>query len=223
MPDQAPADRLREAVHSTTKYLAYLRHNPARALVPVVAACAAAILLWRVFAPAPPGVPEATIPLAGSGASRSEPAPIATSAPPRVVAVHLAGAVARPGVHMLADGSRVIDAVNAAGGPLADADVARVNLAAKLIDGTRIYVPRVGELAPPGETGDGAAGPAGPVNLNQATADQLDALPGIGPATAAAIVNYRRDNGPFRSVDELVAIRGIGPARLEELRSLVTV
>jgi competence protein ComEA len=145
---------------------------------------------------------------------------------------HAAGAVAVPGVHRLPPGSRVADLLDAAGGPAPDADIDRVNLAAALADGERVWFPRVGEqepvvAGPPGGASTGASGPAGepsgPVDLNTATAEQLDTLPGVGPATAAAILEHRDREGPFRSVEELLDVPGIGDAKLAQLRDLVTV
>jgi competence protein ComEA len=159
-------------------------------------------------------------------------APTTTTA----VVVHAAGAVVRPGVHRLPGGSRVADVLAAAGGPGPDADLDRVNLAALVADGQRLYVPRLGEAAVPAPVGaaDGAgtAGAAGggtsptaggPVDLNAATESELDVLPGVGPSTASAIVAHREANGPFSRVDDLLEVRGIGPAKLEALRDLVTV
>ena len=141
--------------------------------------------------------------------------------------VHVAGAVVAPGVYSVPNGSRVIDAVHAAGGLAADANPDAVNLAALLADAQRVYVPRVGEAAPVVVGGDGGAGgvgvASGPVNLNTATAAELDTLPGVGPATSAAIIAYRDQHGPFGSVDDLGDVRGIGPTKLEALRGLVTV
>ena len=148
-----------------------------------------------------------------------------TTVAPSVV-VYVAGAVAEPGVYTLPPLSRVTDAMSAAGGALATADLDVVNLAATVHDGERIYVPVVGEIVPAVLAGDAVADatiPAGPVNLNTATADQLDVLPGVGPTTAAAIIAFREQHGPFQTVDQLGDVRGIGPAKLEALRGLVTV
>jgi competence protein ComEA len=186
----------------------------------VVALVVAVAIAWRVLAAPAAGAPEARLPLATrSVASAAAPA---TSRGAEVV-VHVAGAVVSPGVYRLSDGARTIDAISAAGGGRGDADLARVNLAARLSDGLRVYVPAVGETATP--VVGGATDPAeqGPINLNEATADQLDDLPGIGPATATAIVAYRRDHGPFSSIEQLLDVRGIGPSKLEQIRSMVVV
>jgi competence protein ComEA len=144
------------------------------------------------------------------------------------VVAHVAGAVARPGLYRLGGTPRIADAIDAAGGPAPDADLDAVNLAAPVADGERVYLPRRGELPPPlaaaGATAVSAGGGVGgPLDLNTATEEQLEALPGIGPATAAAIVSYRREHGRFGSVDELLEVRGIGEAKLAELRSKVRV
>ncbi|MFM7045864.1 MAG: helix-hairpin-helix domain-containing protein [Ilumatobacteraceae bacterium] len=142
------------------------------------------------------------------------------------VTVHVAGAVRAPGVYALVSSARVVDAVRAAGGLAADADADRINLAATLADGQRVYVPRAGEDDPLGgqlSPATGSTAPSGPVNLNSATASELETLPGIGPTTAAAIVAHRDLHGPFASVDELGEVAGIGPAKLAALRGLVTV
>jgi competence protein ComEA len=149
------------------------------------------------------------------------------------VVVEVGGAVVRPGVYRLAPGSRVLDAVDAAGGfgPRVDAAEAdrRLNLASPVKDGDEIHVPARGEVASqPGAGGAGGAGAAGtgsgggPIDINQATADQLDTLPGIGPATAAKIIAARAEQ-PFASIDDLGARKVVGPATLEKIRALVTV
>lgn len=147
------------------------------------------------------------------------------------VVVHVAGAVASPGLYRLGGDARVADALDAAGGPARDADLDALNLAAKVADGERVYVPRRGEVPPVVGAASGGAGggpgvaavAVGPVDLNTATAEQLEALPGVGPATVEAILAYRKEKGRFRSVDELLEVRGIGEAKLAALRPKVTV
>ena len=164
-----------------------------------------------------------------SNAPRTEPVarPVAVTPPRRPpVLVHVVGAVRRPGLYRLREGSRIADAVEKAGGLTRRADAALVNLAAPVADGTQIVVPRrAPATAASAGTGagpeSGAPAPAGPVHLNSATVEQLDALPGIGPVTAQKIIDWRQQNGAFSSVDELDAIPGIGPKRLEQLRELV--
>ncbi len=138
--------------------------------------------------------------------------------------VHVAGAVRQPGVYRLRVGARVRDAVRRAGGAAAGGDVNAINLAAKLVDGQQVVVPRQlaaagGAAGPPGAAVGGAAGP---VSLGTATVEQLDTLDGIGPAIAAKIVKWRTDHGGFRSVDDLAEVPGIGPKKLEALRAQVT-
>jgi competence protein ComEA len=170
---------------------------------------------------------------------------------PATVAVHVAGAVERPGVYRLRRGARVDDAVRRAGGPTAAADLSAVNLAARVEDGRQVLVPRradagagaggtgaAGTTGASAAVGTGAGGPSGSgggapagagaapgarLNLNTATLEQLDALPGIGPATAQKILDHRQANGGFGSVDELAQIPGIGEKRLATLRELVQV
>jgi len=161
---------------------------------------------------------------AGAG---GEPAAPATTAPGLVV--HVAGGVVRPGVYHLPAGSRVDDAITAAGGPVPGVDIDAVNRAAPLTDGQRVRVPLPGEPAPPPDdvpvptTTPGAPPPAAPVNLNTATVEQLETLPGVGPAIAAAIVEQRTRVGGFKTVRDLLDVRGIGESRLAQLEPLVTV
>jgi competence protein ComEA len=201
---------------------------------------------WRVLAP-PPAPPELELPLAepaaqgagdadapagapgaqqtavpggpdapgGAGGDGGPAGPGATVSATEVV-VHVVGAVAVPGVQRLPAGSRVIDAVEAAGGAAPDADLSRVNLAAFLADGQQVVVLRPGE-APP--VADGGA----VIDINRASAAELEELPGVGPATAEAIIAHREQNGPFASVDDLLDVRGIGEAKLEQLRDRATV
>ena len=156
-------------------------------------------------------------------------ATVATTASKLVV--HVVGAVRRPGLYDLREGQRVADAVTRAGGATRKADLAAINLAAPLVDGTQVLVPSLlrgagGRGAPAAGSAAGVASagpPAGAkVSLSTATVEQLDALPGVGPVTAQKIVDYRTENGPFASVDDLDAVPGIGPTRIENLRDLVT-
>jgi len=137
--------------------------------------------------------------------------------------VHVSGAVRRPGLYRLAQGSRVGEAVQRAGGPSRRADLAGVNLAAQLEDGQQVNVPRRGAQAPVagGETGAADADGGAPVSLGTATAEQLDQIDGIGPTLAARILEYRNAHGGFRSVDELREVDGIGEKRFEALREAV--
>jgi competence protein ComEA len=147
-------------------------------------------------------------------------APATTSAARVPIFVNVVGAVRRPGLYRLRDGSRVATAVSRAGGPTRRAQMELVNLAALVSDGEQIVVPRRGAGGAGIASGGGAVA-SGPVHLNSATLEQLDALPGIGPVTAQKILSYRQEHGAFGSVDELDAVPGIGPARLEQLRELV--
>lgn len=149
--------------------------------------------------------------------------PAASIVPTDVVVLHVHGAVGEPGIVELPLGSRVVDAIAAARGPTDDADVGAVNLARVVADGEQLYVPRLGE-APPPSVG-GATGPdaQGRVNINTADAAALETLAGVGPALAARIIAWREQNGPFRSVDELTAVSGIGPKTLDGMRDQVTV
>lgn len=161
---------------------------------------------------------------AGSQAAGST--TISTTAP-QLIFVQVAGAVRRPGVYQVPAEARVFQVVSEAGGFTAEADEEAVPLAARLSDGCRLVIPRLGESdAEPVISSDpvagGGMGPAkGLVMLNSATLEELDSLPGIGPALAQQIVNYRENQGPFTSIEQLTEVPGIGPAKLEQLRPLV--
>jgi competence protein ComEA len=130
--------------------------------------------------------------------------------------VHVAGAVREPGVYRLPEGSRVTDAIERAGGATGAADVNAINLAAPLADGQQVQIPDRGQ-APVGIPG--APSTDGPISLGSATVEQLDSIEGIGPVTAAAILQFRDERGGVASVDELDEISGIGPATMEALRA----
>lgn len=165
---------------------------------------------------------------APAGEPRSGPslAVEAEPAPARRLVVHVVGAVERPGLYRLDDGSRVDDAIKRAGGARAKAALELVNLAAPVADGQQIVVPvgggSTGSTPAGGEAESGGAPGSTRVSLNSATLEDLDTLPGIGPVTAQKILDYRAKKGAFGSVDELDAVPGIGPARLEQLKELVT-
>jgi competence protein ComEA len=198
------------------------------AIVALIVAVSGVLLATRpspaVEVDGPTGVEAGAVAADASGAIR----PAASA---DVVLVEVGGAVVRPGVYRLQPGARVLDAVDAAGGfgPRVDAAQAdrQLNLAATVRDGDEIHVPARGEVAqapPPsgaaGSDGGGAGGAA--IDLNQATAEQLDTLPGVGPATAAKIIAARTEQ-PFASVDDLAARKVVGPATLEKIRAQVTV
>jgi competence protein ComEA len=180
--------------------------------------------------PTPPAIPSAgPTPPASPG-----PAPTPTPTPAADLVVHVAGAVTRPGVVVLPAGSRVVDAVDAAGGALPGTALDSVNLARLLVDGeqVRVGLPADPAVASPGgpDAASAAGGPTGgegsgvaPVDLNAATAADLDALPGIGPVLAQRIVDWRAQNGRFGSVEELLEVAGIGPSVLADLQGRVTV
>lgn len=159
--------------------------------------------------------------------------PVALAAPPepQVFFVHVAGAVQNPGVYQLAEGARVFEAVNRAGGPTDEAALERINLAQPIQDGVQIYVPVKGDegapmvAAAPTVTSPAAASAGGAVkvDINRAPSAELQRIPGIGPALAERIIRYRETNGPFRTVEDLVKVSGIGAATLEKMRPYAVV
>lgn len=218
-PDRVPPrPQLRERIHLLAESLPF-EHPGLAAVVALVIVGVAGFALLR---PAPDPV-ELTLPRAGvdapdTGASLDPD----TSESARLV-VHAAGAIHRPGVYELDAGSRVADLLEAAGGTLPEADLDSLNLAAVLSDGEKVLVLRRGEATPTPAGAGGAETSRAKVNLNTASAAELDALPGIGPATAEAIIRHREQRGRFRSVSDLLDVRGIGEAKLSQLRPLVTV
>ena len=160
------------------------------------------------------------------------PEPTATPLPtstPQPLCVYVSGAVAHPDVYELPYDSLVKDAVEAAGGPTSEADLDRINLARPVHDEEQIYVPHKGEESPPVSPPSGPSLPSpssqrdGKVNINTATAEQLSTLPGIGPTRAQCIIDYRTTNGPFRSIEDIKKVTGIGDATFEKLKDKITV
>lgn len=204
-----------------------------RLISAVVSGVVALVLLWLILRPSEPPL-EASIPLATFPV-------VTTSSLPSIVTVHVAGAVKSPGVYRLTTLARVIDAVTAAGGPTSEADLERINLAQLLLDTEQVFIPGrttrsvaptiaprhrpTTTLATPRAPSQQGSSPTsgGLVDLNTATAAELDALPGVGPATAKAIVDYRTSKGKFSRTEDLLNVAGIGPAKLAALRDLVTV
>ena len=180
----------------------------------IVVAVALALVAWRVGGGGGGGQPAAA-------AAATATAPVAVAAPDGPAGlVHVAGAVRDPGVYEIGPGARVVEAIRQAGGPTRRADLAALNLAATLQDGQQVLVP---EKARPGAaTAPGTAAAEGqPVRLSSATAEELETLDGIGPTLASRIVEWREAHGGFRSVDDLLDVPGIGPTRLESLRTKV--
>ncbi|WP_286929624.1 MULTISPECIES: helix-hairpin-helix domain-containing protein [Aeromicrobium] len=183
----------------------------------VVGGAAAVLVVWWLLAGRPH---EVTVPASsGVEVAGTEPSAGATAG---TLVVDVAGRVRRPGIVTLPPGSRVHEAIEAAGGTRGKVDTASLNLARVLTDGEQVVVG-----APAAAPAGGASGPAGPadavVNLNSADLVALDSLPGVGPVTAESIVAWREENGPFRSVDDLLDVKGIGEATLADLRDRVSV
>ncbi len=139
----------------------------------------------------------------------------------RKLTVHVAGAVACPGVYRIDEGSRVADAIEKAGGTSPDAMLDDLNLASRLRDGQKVMVPRPAPVPQAGTLDPVGAGP-GLINVNTADIAELDKLPGVGPALAGRIIDHRKKNGPFSSMKDLDGVEGIGPSKLEALEDLVT-
>lgn len=160
---------------------------------------------------------------------RGDPIRLQPPPTPPPLAVHVACAVATPGVYYLPPGSRVRDAVAAAGGALDEANLNALNLAAPVEDGQQICVPFRSSAASSSSSSETSSAPNATsvstgtqININTADAAQLEALPGIGPALAQRIIEYRQEHGPFATVEDLIQVPGIGPAKLEQLRPWIT-
>lgn len=148
-----------------------------------------------------------------------EPSPTLEPTPDQV-AVYVTGAVVKPGVYYLPEGSRIEDAMEAAGGAAAEADLNRVNLAQMVHDEDQIYVPEVGEESPPVPSGSTSSGDL--VNINTANSNELETLPGIGPTLAQRIIDHREAHGPFASIEDIMDVRGIGEGLFGEIWDLIT-
>ncbi|MFC1936808.1 helix-hairpin-helix domain-containing protein [Chloroflexota bacterium] len=148
---------------------------------------------------------------------------------PAPLLVHVEGAVAEPGVYTLPPGSRVQNAIDAAGGPLKEAVLSGLNLAAELSDGDKLLVPDQDSYIPPAapaaapSSGGGEQAVSYPIDINTATLEELDSLPGIGPVKAQAIIDYRQQNGPFTIIDQIQNVSGIGPVTFEKIKEYITI
>jgi competence protein ComEA len=179
----------------------------------LVAVALVGIILFQVLRPQP----QAAILLSPS------PTPFPEATPtPRPIQVYISGAVQKPDVYPLAAGSIVKDAMLAAGGPTEDADLDRINLAAPVADGQHVYVPHLGETNLPVDPPSDSLRSDGRVNINTAGPADLETLPGIGPALAQRIYDYRQANGPFARIEDLMDVSGIGQATFDKIRDLVT-
>jgi competence protein ComEA len=207
-------------------------------VVAAAAAVAAAVGVWagRPVAEPVPALPVVVAGAPGAPSSGGPPGSVAVAAPAPggPVVVNVAGKVRRPGLVTVRDGARVGEAVDAAGGALPAVDLTPLNLASRVVDGQQILVgvaappaaPAAAAAAPGGSGGGGGSGapaPGGKLDLNAATLEQLDGLPGVGPVTAKKILDWRTQNGRFAAVEQLREIPGIGDARFGTLRELVRV
>ncbi len=179
----------------------------------LVALALAALVLFQTLRPQPKAI------------ILSTPAPLPTpeaTPTPRSLRVYVSGAVHQPDVYPLLPDSIVKDAITAAGGATDDADLDRINLALPVADGQHVYVPRVGEENPPVQPPSRQPAAGIQVNINTADSAALDSLPGIGPALAQRIIDYRQEHGPFARLEDIMEVPGIGPGTFEKLQDLIT-
>ncbi len=215
-----------------------------RLAIGLVTTIVASAGIWLVIRPSAPLV-ESVVPHASGVGIIAPPSTLPT---PLTVRIHVAGAVVHPGVYSVSSSARVVDAVRAAGGATSRADLERINLAQTIVDTEQVFVPfrtsrttkiTVAPRLRPSRTTVPVSAPTVPgaqpivgiptttviplINLNSATSDQLDTLPGVGPSTAKSIISYRNRKGPFGKVEDLLKVPGIGPAKVAALRDQVTV
>jgi competence protein ComEA len=209
--------------------------GPQRIVAGVGTAIVLGGLVWFILKPSPVPI-DAYVPRVTTVSA------VASTVSPSIITVHVAGAVRNPGVYRLSSSARVVDAVASAGGALRNADLESINLAQTIADTEQIYIPikkvsrprvtTAPRLRPQRTTpttvpmiigGNTGAQPTRLINLNTATASELDSLPGVGPSTAKAIIAYRTKKGSFSKVEDLLNVPGIGPAKLAALREQVTV
>jgi competence protein ComEA len=184
-------------------------------LVALVAAVLTGLVAFRFLKPNPGPLRLETV------TPPPTPSPEATPTP-RPLRVYVSGAVQVPEVYALPPDSIVKDALTAAGGPSAEADLDRINLASPLADGQHVYVPHLGEEDPPVQPPSSQRSGSLLVNINTADAATLETLPGIGPTIAGSIIDYRQANGPFGRIEEIVDVSGIGPATFEKIKELIS-
>ncbi|MGA0885525.1 MAG: helix-hairpin-helix domain-containing protein [Ilumatobacteraceae bacterium] len=210
----------RERVRSELRARVFNRRTAQLVLTAVTVVTAVLVAVW-LFSP-PADRVEDSLSSANAEVTTSPPATAVLWLDTSVsLAVHVAGEVASPGVHQMPVGSRVIDAINAADGPTDDAELDALNLAAFVADGDRLYVPS-GQALVSDPFVDLGQGVGSPINVNKASAIELESLPGVGPATADQIIREREANGPFSSIDDLTRVSGIGPATVEKLRDVAS-
>lgn len=219
--------------------LSWLKDQPTAVLAAalILVALAAVVITWLAVGgkPDPSAKPVPVLEAAqAAGVSldhdSSSVSQMLSSVAPATVLVHVAGAVTEPGLVSLSSSARVAEAVMAVGGFEPTADVDRVNLAARVSDGERLFIPFVGSQVPvvdqpqveSGPSGPGAPIPGAKVSINNASQSELETLPGVGPATATAIVEYRQRAGPFKALENLMDVSGIGPAKFDAVKDLIT-
>jgi competence protein ComEA len=216
---------MRVAGESLRERLASLSRGELVALLAVVAVTVVGAGLWYARSLPKPVAVRAAIPSPDATSASGATGASGAAGTATTILVDVAGWVRNPGVYEFRTGDRVVDAIDAAGGARPGALLASLNLAAPLTDGTQVLVPKEGATAagsaPIAAGGSGAPGAL--VNVNTASATELEELPGVGEVIAQAIVDYRIENGPFTAIDQLVDVSGIGDATLENIRDLVTV